>query len=97
MYLSQADCSESELARRSGVPQYTISRFVSGRTKTLTPSVKIMLGYANIGIGEDVGKLCNEPIIKAALTNAWDGTTQGIERIATALNALAPLLRSRAS
>ena len=93
-YLMQKDCSESELSRRCGVPQYTISRFLSGRTKTVTPTVSRMLSYANIGIGDSTSKLYSEPIIQAALSNAWDGTTEGVERIAVALNALAPLLRS---
>lgn len=94
LYLRQEGCSESELARRSGIPQYSISRFLNGRTKSLTPSVAKMLNYANIGIARDIDRLCDEPIIKAALSNAWNGTDQGMERIASALNALAPLLRS---
>ncbi|WP_228894291.1 helix-turn-helix domain-containing protein [Pseudoduganella aquatica] len=96
LYLSQKDRSESQLARQCGIPQYTISRFLSGRTKTVTPSVSVVLSYANIGINEGVDQLYSEPVIKAALSNAWDGTTQGMERIASTLNALAPLLRSGA-
>jgi transcriptional regulator with XRE-family HTH domain len=94
LYLRQNGCSESELARRSGIPQYAISRFVNGRTKSMTPGVSKMLTYANIGINRDIERLCDEPVIKSALSNAWDGTDQGVERIASALNALAPLLRS---
>lgn len=96
LYLSKKDRSESQLSRECGVPQYTISRFLSGRTKTVTPSISVVLCYANIGINEGVDQLYSEPAIKAALSNAWDGTTRGMERIASTLNALAPLLRSGA-
>lgn len=94
LYLSHKGHSEAELSRRSNVPQYTISRFVHGRTKTVTPSILIALNHANIGISDTAEQLFNHPIIKAALSNAWDGTPQGIERIASTLSALAPLLRS---
>lgn len=60
----------------------------------MTPSILVVLSYANIGITQDVEQLCSEPIIQAALSNAWDGTTQGMERIASTINALASLLRS---
>lgn len=60
----------------------------------MTPSVLVVLSYANIGINQGVDQLCSEPIIQAALSNAWDGTKQGMERIASTINALAPLLRS---
>lgn len=82
------------LSRASGVPQYTISRFLTGRIKSLTPDVKTALAYANIGITKNGQKLCDEPIIQQALSNAWDGTTEGLNRIATTINALAPILRS---
>lgn len=93
-YLAHEGHSEMELSRISGIPQYTISRFLTGRIKSLTPDVKAFLIYANIGIEQNAEKLCNEPLIQQALGNAWDGTAEGMTRIAMTINALAPILRS---
>lgn len=92
-YLAQSNRSESELARISGVPQYTISRFLTGRTKSLTPSVKQFLGYAKIGIEKNIEKLTADPRVQQALGSAWDGSEQGIALIASTIHALAPVLR----
>ena len=93
-YLAQEGHSETKLSAISNVPQYTISKFLRGRIKSLTPEVLKFLSYANIGINSDLTRLLNEPLIQSALGNAWDGTDEGIHWLATTINALAPVIRS---
>lgn len=91
-YLSVKGNSEVGLARQSGVAQYTISKFLTGRIKSLTPDVQKFLVYAGNGIdgGERVTR---DPRILRALCNAWDGTEAGIGLLAITINALAPVIR----
>jgi len=93
-YLAQDGHSETRLSSISGVPQYTISKFLKGRIKSLTPEVLKFLPYANIGMKNDLERLLNEPLIQSALGNAWDGTDEGVKLLATTINALAPVIRS---
>lgn len=86
--------TDSEYARRSGVPQYTISKFINGHIKTITPAVEQALRYANIGIAHDIAQLIQHPAIRQALARAWDGTEQGAQSLALMINALVPVLRS---
>lgn len=92
-YLAHPGNSEMGLSRVSGVPQYTISKFLTGRIKSLTPHVQLALKYANIGIEVSVGKLTADPRIQRALGSAWDGTEQGVTLLASAIDALAPVIR----
>ncbi|WP_313665953.1 hypothetical protein [Stutzerimonas kunmingensis] len=86
--------SDSEYSRRVGVPQYTISKFLNGHIKTITPAVEQALVYANIGIAHDVTQLIQHPAIRQALGHAWDGTEQGAQSLALMIDAIAPVLRS---
>jgi len=93
-YFERPGKSEMQLSRESGVPQYTISRFMTGRTKSVTPDVGKALQHAKNGIGLRVGKLAADPRIQRALGSAWDGTEQGTALLASAIDALAPVIRS---
>jgi hypothetical protein len=92
-YLARPGNTEMRLSRASGVPQYTISKFLTGRIKSLTPQVKLALNYANIGIEIGIDQLTSDPRIQRALGSAWDGTDQGVTLLASAINALAPVIR----
>ena len=92
-YLERDKHSESQLSKLSGVPQYTISKFLTGRIKSLTPDVRKFLVFANNGITQGANLLTDDPRIQRALGSAWDGTDQGVALIASAINALAPVLR----
>ena len=96
-YLVRPGNTELSLSRSSGVPQYTISKFLTGRIKTLTPEVQKFLPFANIGIISHVDQVTADPRIQQALGRAWDGTEQGVALIANAIDALAPLLRGALS
>ncbi|MGU1097816.1 hypothetical protein [Pseudomonas aeruginosa] len=86
--------SDIEYSRRAGVPQYTISKFLNGHIKTITPAIEQALNYANIGIIHDVTRLIQHPEIQRALGHAWDGTEQGAHSLALMIDAIAPVLRS---
>jgi hypothetical protein len=92
-YLARSGNTEMGLSRASGVPQYTISKFLTGRIKSLTPQVKLALHYANIGMDSEISILTSDPRIQRALGSAWDGTDQGVTLLASAINALAPVIR----
>lgn len=92
-YLAHPGNTEMCLSRLSGVPQYTISKFLTGRIKSLTPHVQLALHHANIGISAGISKLTADPRIQRALGSAWDGTDQGVTLLASAIDALAPVIR----
>ena len=92
-FLARPGNTETSLSKASGVPQYTISKFLTGRIKSLTPHVQIVLQYANIGINSSIDQLTADPRIQRALGSAWDGTDQGVTLLASAIDALAPVIR----
>lgn len=93
-YLARPGNTQVALSKASGVQQYTISKFLTGKIKSLTPQVQLALSYADIGMTEDIEKLTLDPRIQRALGGAWDGTEQGITLLASAINALGPVIRS---
>lgn len=93
-HIDNLGISDSEYSRLSGVPQYTISKFLNGHIKSITPEVIRALNYANIGITHDVARLIQNPAVRAALGHAWDGTEQGAQSLALMIDAIAPVLRS---
>lgn len=96
-HITALGISDNEYSRRSGVPQYTLSKFLNGHIKTITPAIERALNYANIGIAHDITPLTQNPAIRRALGHAWDGTEQGAETLALMIEAMAPVLRSTQS
>lgn len=92
-FLERDGNTEMALSQAAGVPQYTISKFLTGRTKSLTPQVQQFLPYANIGIALGIEQVTADPRIQRALGNAWDGTEGGLKLLASTIDALAPVLR----
>lgn len=93
-YITSLGISDNEYSRRCGVPQYTLSKFLSGHIKSLTPSIEKALNYANIGIIHDVTDLTQHPAIRRALGHAWDGTEDGAQTLALMIEAMGPLIRA---
>lgn len=93
-YLARPETSQTTLSILSGVPQYTISKFLSGRIKSLTPQVVKFLKYANNGIKNDITRLSNDPRIQRALGEAWDGTDAGLILLARTIDAIGPVIRA---
>jgi hypothetical protein len=96
-YLGAPGRTQVALSKESGVKQYTISKFLSGRIKSLTPDVREVMKVAGIGINEAGSRLSNDTRIQHALGAAWDGTDFGTELLARAIEALGPVLRDASS
>ena len=76
------------------MPQYTLSKFLNGHIKTITPAIEDALNYANIGITRDIETLTQRPEIRRALGRAWDGTEQGALALALMIEAMTHIARS---
>lgn len=96
-YLDEPGRTQVALSAECGIAQYTISKFLSGRIKTLTPDVKEVMRVANIGIKEVGARLSSDVRIQRALGAAWDGTDKGTQLLARAIEALGPVLRDMSS
>lgn len=92
-YLGVPGRTQVALSQKSGIRQYTISKFLSGRIKSLTPDVREVMKVAGIGINEAGRRLSSDTRIQHALGAAWDGTDFGMELLARAIEALGPVLR----
>jgi|ERR1700754_1296989 len=77
---------------RTGVRQDTVSKFLTGVTKSITPNVAKILEYARIGV-DGIDPLLADRQLRSALASAWDGTPEGTAFLAEAIQALAPIIR----
>lgn len=99
-YIAQRDVSVNSLAIEAGVGQPTISRFLSGRTKTVTPVIRSLLSYAQIDVENGITRISSvldNPRVQAALEHAWDGREETAEMLARLIEALGPVLKSTPS
>jgi transcriptional regulator with XRE-family HTH domain len=88
--------SQSEYAKRAGVPQYQLNRILNGRTKTVTRDVEKLCSYANISLNEITPPPFEHPRLKRAIERVWDGRPQTIEVIARLIECAGPLLAALA-
>jgi hypothetical protein len=96
-YLNSQNITANKLSQLAGVGQPTVSRFLGGRTKSVTPEVSKVLIYAGIdrkrlisGIGENPG----QSRLREALERNWDGTAEGADKLAVLIDTMGPMLRS---
>ncbi len=99
-YLRAERMSVNAFSMRYGLTQSTVHRLVTGRTKTLTPSVRRILGYAKInlihGIREEKSTALDNPRIRAALEQAWDGSADTAELLAHLIEVIGAAMHKRA-
>jgi len=93
VYLREPGRSQVSLSRESGIPQPTISKFLAGRIKSLTPDVRAIMKVANIGIKARGTTLSADVRIQRALGEAWDGTEAGTQLLARAIEALGGVIK----
>ena len=93
VYLREPGRSQVALSRESGIPQPTISKFLAGRIKSLTPDVRVVMKFANIGIKARGTTLSADVRIQRALGEAWDGTEAGTQLLARAIEALGGVIK----
>src|SRR5882762_7545477 len=87
-YIGSHRGKQTELRRLSGVPQYTISRFLTGRTRKLSPEIARVCHYAGIETNF-VQERPEEGIrLTTAISRIWDGTAADAELIASILDSL---------
>lgn len=93
-HLKSQKMSANALARNFGVRQYTLSRFLTGRTKTISPEIRRIIDGMTNGIGFNVKALFTNARVQRAVAAAWDGSDEGATLIADTLMALAPVLQA---
>ena len=96
-YLKREGLSGNKFASAAGVGQPVISRFLSGRTKTITPALGRALTYARIAIDEDnlrIASTIDNQRLRAALEKHCDGSDELAEVFASLINAVGPVIRS---
>ena len=95
-YIARERTNVNALARRCGVPQYTLWRFMAGRTKTVRSDVTKVLGYAGITDQVIAGPSpADDRRLQHALLSAWDGSPEGLVALTRLLEAVGPVLRGR--
>lgn len=99
-YLKQEGLSVNALAKNAGVEQSTLCRFLSGRTKSVTPIIRSVLSYAQIddvvGITDNSNPLDNLRV-RNALARVWDGSPEAAEMLARLIEAVGPLVTRQLS
>jgi hypothetical protein len=95
IYLAQELLSVNEISKRVSVEQSTLCRFVSGRTKSVTPAINKVLSYAQIDINKCITEaptLLDNSRIRSALAKVWDGTPETAEVLAGLIEIVGPLV-----
>jgi hypothetical protein len=80
------------IQKATGVKQYTISRFISGRRRKLSPEIKAACKYAGINVDNGIEKGDDNTRLQAALSRVWDGQPESAELIAVLIESLGPIL-----
>jgi len=94
-YIEREKTNANALSTRCGVPQYTLWRFLAGKTKSIPSCLTQVLSYAGIDVGGiQAPVLRNDERLQRALVSAWDGTPEGVQVLAQLLEALGPALRA---
>lgn len=94
-HIRSAGLTPNAYASLCGVGQWTISRFLSGATKTVTPAVMPALSYAGIDLESsiaDVADPIDNPRLRQALEKTWDGSPQMADMLAEIIEAVGPAL-----
>ncbi len=94
-YLGREGMALNAFAHMANVPQPTLHRFVSGRTKSVTLLVRRALDYARIKIVVGITPeydVADDPRLKQALRKACDGRAESIDLLARLIEALSPVL-----
>lgn len=96
-YLNRKDITANRLSYLANVGQPTVSRFLTGRTKTITPAISKVLTYAGIDRSSEIPRITqcvDNSRLRAALERNWDGTAEGADKLAVLIDAIGPILRS---
>lgn len=96
-YLKREDITANSLSVMAKVGQPTVSRFLTGRTKTITPAISKVLTYAGLDRSSGISRITqcvDNSRLRAALERNWDGTAESADKLAVLIDAIGPILRS---
>jgi hypothetical protein len=94
-YLAMPGRKALALSKAAGIAQPTLSKFLTGRTKTVTPDIRRALEYAGIAIDMGIAEadnLADNAILYGALMRAWDGTFDHAKLLAEVIETVGPVL-----
>lgn len=94
-YLATPGLKALALSKAAGIAQPTLSKFLSGRTKTVTPHIRQVLEYAGIKVEAgitDVRNPTDNAVLYGALMRAWDGTDDHAKLLADVIETVGPVL-----
>ena len=96
-YLNRKNISANKLSSLSKVGQSTVSRFLTGRTKNVTPAISLVLSYAGIDQSHPINCIVldtGHARLRDAIARNWDGTLEGADKLAVLIDTIGPMLRS---
>lgn len=96
-YLIRKNITANRLSALVGVGQPTVSRFLAGRTKTVTPAILQVLSYACIDQKKTITCITesiDNAHLRAALERNWDGSAEEAHQLAVLIDTIGPMLRS---
>lgn len=93
-YVGAVRGRQMQIEKATGIKQYTVSRFISGRTRKLSAEIRMVCNYAGIRVatGIDIGS--DNARLQAALSSVWDGKAESAELIAVLIESLGPVLQT---
>jgi hypothetical protein len=84
-----------QLANLAGIGQPTLSKFMNGRTKTLTHDIRAVINYAELKLDSGISdnpQIGNVPAIQDAIASVWDGSMEHATALAELIEAVGPVL-----
>jgi hypothetical protein len=92
-YVGAARGRQMQIEKATGIKQYTVSRFISGRTRKLSAEIKTICNYAGISMDNCIDIRSDNGRLQAALSSVWDGKAESAELIAILIESLGPVLQ----
>lgn len=94
-YLAMPGRQALALSKAAGISQPTLSKFLTGRTKTVTPHIRQVLKYAQIELDNGIQiprSPADNAVLFGALMRAWDGTDEHAKLLAEVIETVGPVL-----
>ena len=93
-YVRAARGRQMKIERATGVKQFTVSRFISGRTRKLSAEIRRVCNYAGISVDPGIDIRSDDARLQAALSRVWDGKAESAELIAVFIESLGSVLQT---
>lgn len=97
IYLEDNNLTETDLSKAVGVNQSTVQRFMKGRTKTITKTVRLLLKHAKIDeqkcINTSRKNVLKNEHIRLVLDTMLSSDEASAQMLAKLIVAIAPLIR----